>query len=250
MTSSPSVETHGSIAPGQVRFRGLVLRSLAFGGLAGAAHVAFASRRFYLKGDFAWASRDLIWMSPVANAVLLVALSVVLWGIGKASSGRIRQGTLEGVLAGVAVLAILLLLGGLHVGATLLFAVGLGVQHARMVHRGSRLVTLSTVSGIGLFVALLAGGLVERATRDARARTIATSAAPAGAPNVVVILWDTVRAMSLSLYGAPRQTTPELARLATRATTFDWAIAPSPWTLPSHCSMFTGLQPGEHSCRW
>lgn len=255
---SPASKTEGDVtnslpshdASGVVRLRALLLRSLALGGLAGAAHVAFASRKFYLKGTFAWASRDLIWMSPVANAGLLAAVSVVLWGAGRAASGRIREGSLEGVLAGLAALAVLLLLGGLHLGATFVFAIGLGVQHARMVNRGSRLVRLSTGVGVVLFVALVAGGLVERATRDVRAHTMATSTPPAGAPNVIVIIWDTVRAMSLGLYGAPRPTTPELERLAARATTFDWAMAPAPWTLPSHCSMFTGLQPGEHTCRW
>ena len=36
--------------------------------------------------------------------------------------------------------------------------------------------------------------------------------APPGARNVVLIVWDTVRAYNLSAYGYPRNTTPNLAQ--------------------------------------
>jgi arylsulfatase A-like enzyme len=38
--------------------------------------------------------------------------------------------------------------------------------------------------------------------------------------------------------------------IANSATTFDYAMATSSWTLPSHCSFFTGRYPNENSCRW
>ena len=62
-------------------------------------------------------------------------------------------------------------------------------------------------------------------------------------PNVIVVVWDTVRADHLSLYGYPRPTTPNLDRLAGNAMVFEQAHAPGVWTLPSHASMFTGLPP-------
>ena len=64
-------------------------------------------------------------------------------------------------------------------------------------------------------------------------------------PNVVFIVWDTVRADHLSLYGYPRETTPALERWAKTARVFDCS-AVSCWTMPSHASMFTGLFPVEH----
>ena len=51
----------------------------------------------------------------------------------------------------------------------------------------------------------------------------------------------------MSLYGYGRNTTPTLDALATRGVTFDRAIAPTPWTLPSHATFFTGLEPHEHA---
>jgi arylsulfatase A-like enzyme len=72
-------------------------------------------------------------------------------------------------------------------------------------------------------------------------------AADAGARNVLLIIWDTVRSSSLGIYGNTLPTTPVLARLAERGTTFDWAFATAPWTLPSHASMFTGRFPHDLS---
>jgi arylsulfatase A-like enzyme len=69
-------------------------------------------------------------------------------------------------------------------------------------------------------------------------------------PNVLLIVLDTVRAQSMSLYGYSRPTTPNLERLATQGTLFTRAIAPSSWTLPSHASMFTGRFPHELSANW
>ncbi len=68
----------------------------------------------------------------------------------------------------------------------------------------------------------------------------APSQASADTPNVILIVWDTVRAESLSLYGHDRPTTPTLQRLADSAVVFDNAIASASWTLPSHAGIFTG----------
>jgi choline-sulfatase len=61
---------------------------------------------------------------------------------------------------------------------------------------------------------------------------------------VVLVSIDTLRADALSSYGNPRVTTPQIDRLAERGVRFTSAVAPSPWTLPSHASMLTALEPG------
>ncbi len=74
-------------------------------------------------------------------------------------------------------------------------------------------------------------------------------AAPRAAPrpNVLFVMVDTLRADRLSLYGYPRATTPRLDRWARRrAAVFEQAVAPAPWTLPSHVSIFTGLNATRH----
>jgi arylsulfatase A-like enzyme len=73
--------------------------------------------------------------------------------------------------------------------------------------------------------------------------------APAGAPNVLLIVWDTTRADRMSLYGAARQTTPRLDAWAKDAAVYERAISPEMWTPPSHSSMFTGFAPQHHGVK-
>ncbi|HEU4955209.1 MAG TPA: sulfatase, partial [Gemmatimonadales bacterium] len=75
----------------------------------------------------------------------------------------------------------------------------------------------------------------------AERRLAASRPQPApGAPSVLLLILDTVRAAELSVYGYGRPTTPQLERWAERGTVFEHAFAPSSWTLPSHASIFTG----------
>jgi len=64
---------------------------------------------------------------------------------------------------------------------------------------------------------------------------------PAGAPNVLVIAFDTVRADRMSCYGGPRPTTPVLDALARRGTRFAHCLAQAPYTPHSFCSMLSSL---------
>jgi len=66
-------------------------------------------------------------------------------------------------------------------------------------------------------------------------------------PNIVLIVMDTTRADHLSVYGYHRNTTPNLKAFAEHAVRYSRAVATSPWTLPSHASMLTGLMPSEHN---
>jgi len=65
-------------------------------------------------------------------------------------------------------------------------------------------------------------------------------------PDVLFLVVDSVRKDRVSAYGHDRTTTPVLDDFADGATTYGNAYAPAPWTLPSHCSMFTGRFPSEH----
>lgn len=67
-----------------------------------------------------------------------------------------------------------------------------------------------------------------------------------GAPNVVLVVLDTVRARNVSTYGYGRPTSPELDRLAAEGALFLDATSPSTGSLPSHASLFTGRYPSSH----
>ena len=63
-------------------------------------------------------------------------------------------------------------------------------------------------------------------------------------PNVILISIDTLRADYLNTMGYQAYpTSPWIDRLAKSGTTFTHAIAPSPWTIPSHMAVFTGRDP-------
>ncbi len=66
------------------------------------------------------------------------------------------------------------------------------------------------------------------------------------APNVVLIVMDTLRADRLSTYGYERPTSPHLDRMAKRGLVFHNAYSTASWTWPSTASLLTGLQPEEH----
>lgn len=65
-------------------------------------------------------------------------------------------------------------------------------------------------------------------------------------PNVIVLVLDSLRAESMSLYGHPIPTTPRIDALATSGTVYENAISSALWTIPSHASMLSGLYPSQH----
>ena len=76
---------------------------------------------------------------------------------------------------------------------------------------------------------------------------ILAPAEPDERPNVVLVVLDTLRADRLSCYGHPLETSPRMDRWAARSgVRFANAVAPAPWTLPSHASLFTGIDALRH----
>ena len=79
-----------------------------------------------------------------------------------------------------------------------------------------------------------------------RSEMSALPPATPGAPNVLIVVIDTLRADHLPLYGYNRSTSPTFDAFAKRGVVFDNDIATSSWTLPSHASFLTGRYPHEH----
>jgi arylsulfatase A-like enzyme len=64
--------------------------------------------------------------------------------------------------------------------------------------------------------------------------------------SLIMIVLDTVRADHLDLYGYTRETMPRLTAFARRGAVFEACVANSPWSLPTHATLMTGLHPREH----
>jgi arylsulfatase len=76
---------------------------------------------------------------------------------------------------------------------------------------------------------------------------VARQAASPRAPNLLVLVADTLSGRRTSLLGYGRDTTPRLAALAERGVSFTHAVSPSSWTLPATASVLTGLPPNTHA---
>ncbi|MBN2246819.1 MAG: sulfatase [Candidatus Aminicenantes bacterium] len=64
--------------------------------------------------------------------------------------------------------------------------------------------------------------------------------------NVILISIDTLRADHLGCYGYGKDTSPNIDALASDSALFLNVYSASPWTLPSHVSMLTGLYGAHH----
>lgn len=204
-------------------------------------------------GGFAWVAREFIWTTPLSYlfhlrwVVVIAVFLVTLWS--RAPLHYVVVLPLLFVGAFVQLLELQLL----HVYAVALMSLGIAFQLARLAGSRSagfwRLVRRTTPFLAALVVVL---AVTLPSIRDLREwRTYATlPTAAAGAPNVLLIILDTVRAKSLSLYGYPRSTTPVLEQWARRGVVFDRAYSTAPWTLPAHASLFTGHYPGGLSVGW
>ena len=68
-------------------------------------------------------------------------------------------------------------------------------------------------------------------------------------PDIILISIDTLRADRLGSYGHGEASTPTLDALARQGILFEQVSAPTPLTLPSHATLFTGLIPPHHGVR-
>ena len=232
----------------QRRDSSLVNLALWFALATGAAEDSIVLAHRHLLGEITRVSPHVYWMAPAANMLLFVLAAGALALIGRVwpAARTLRARTF--VLTSLGVLALLLVPRWLHPLAALVLALGVGRVASRLIaihsHGFARLVRRTAIPAALAFVlvALWTAGRDEIRERRAVA---ALPEASAGAPNVLLLLLDTVRAKSLSLYGYGYPTTPNLERLAEAGVTFDLAISTSPWTLPSHGTMFTGRYPHE-----
>jgi arylsulfatase A-like enzyme len=69
---------------------------------------------------------------------------------------------------------------------------------------------------------------------------------PAGAPHVLLIMVDTLRADHLGTFGATQVKTPHIDQLAADGIRYPNAFAQASWTRPSVASILTGLYPSSH----
>jgi len=98
---------------------------------------------------------------------------------------------------------------------------------------------------VGLLAAAWAGG-AQMKPPPTPAPLSPRGAAPAGAPNVVLIMVDTLRADHLSCYGSAAVKTPHIDALAADGLRWVNTFSQASWTRPSVATILTGLYPSSH----
>ncbi len=229
-----------------------MLRTVAFAGLViGFAEVVMLGILKWGGGRFAFVSLDAIWMAPLADMVYaLLVPGLLLVILHPLIPERLHLPLAAGTSAGLGGYIVAGMIPSLASWAASLIGLGVGIQTSRFAsgkpEAMNRLTRIGAPALCALLVALGLGLAGWRALRERRLLAGMGQPAP-GAPNVLLLVLDTVRAMSLSLYGYQRPTTPALETWAKRGVRFDAALAAAPWTLTSHAVLFTGRYPQELS---
>jgi len=93
----------------------------------------------------------------------------------------------------------------------------------------------------------LAGALAGAATAN-RLLTASSGKPPSrrSAANIIILVFDTLSAAHMSLYGYPRRTTPHFEEFAQRALVYHRHYANGNFTTPGAASLLTGMYPWTH----
>jgi arylsulfatase A-like enzyme len=250
-----SLTTPAEDSPGQARVGAttLILLAIAIGLCAGYLDLTIMIFKKYCWNNEGYIrnASDFPWTVPLAHAVLLSFVAVLVIAMNWVRPKGVSLRAAAWLYGTVAIWGALVRMP-VYVESSLILSVGLGramsgaiAAQGAHVRRLAR--TVAALLGVLAGCALLSSGLQSLVELRAVA---ALSPPPPAARNVVLIVWDTVRAYNLSLHGYPRKTTPNLVRWAQRGVKYDQAIAPAPWTYPSHSSFFTGQWPYQLNTQW
>ncbi|HSE66140.1 MAG TPA: sulfatase, partial [Gemmatimonadales bacterium] len=243
-----------SAAPGvRLSPRAILFLGLAAGLLTGLIEVLVLLSRRLVLGRLVHVSAHFGWMAPVGDLVLFALPALALALCARLWPRLVPAQLVFFLFAFVGFAALVLMEPGFQKLAALALAAGLAFQTARMLSRRTEAwerrsgKVLGTLAAVVTLIGLATVGFYTIRERLAIGRL---PAAAGDRPNVLLIILDTVRAKSLSLYGYHRDTSPSLIHLAERGVRFDRAFATAPWTLPSHASLLTGDYPHQLSADW
>jgi arylsulfatase A-like enzyme len=246
--------------------RGAGLRStlaiaVCFGLATGVAEVALSAVKKIVVHAYVHRDPNFVWGVPLGYLVLYAALGIVFAGVGRVVPAVMTRRTVVFLFTLLSAWTLLMLTDRIGGVAKLLLAAGLARVASSALGRAADApapavpapafcpARRQVLAGAVLAApGLVAGSRVWGRMLNPPSPGDMGPPPPPGSPNVLLLVLDTVRAQSLSLYGYGRKTTPNLERLAAGGVCFGRAMATAGWTLPSHASMFTGRFPDELSC--
>ncbi len=232
--------------------KGLVLLAMAAGWLSGAFQLAARAIRRWVIGEFLFIGPSSWWTTPVATVlVFLLFVPLALVAARWVSRDRVWF-AFATVCLFLGLFSSLNLFPQIHRLASLLVALGLALQLGRLSDKlgPRRWPLLRRAAVAGSVLTLTAALYIELDPGQTPAKVPARGTEASRLPNLLLIVLDTERSASMSLHGYRRETTPVLDSLAAGGVVFDLAVSTSPWTLPSHASIFTGRYVHEITADW
>lgn len=226
----------------------LLRMTIGFGLLTGLLEDLALVTHKWIFGTLFNLNPHLFWMKPLATLLLFSVIGAIFMTIVRKRPSFLSLYVVSSVFIFLTLLAFVLSYPQLHILAQLLLALGLTVQALRTIHahpdKFDIFLRYMMPINITLTIAICLGFYSSKTVSENRALARLTVAKP-DSPNILLLVMDTVRAKSLSVYGYDRPTTPNLEQFARTGVCFENAISTSPWTLPSHATMFTGRYPHE-----
>ena len=226
----------------------LFMVAVWFGLLTASIHLSLAFINRFVRNHFLMVGPQIVWLAPVSYVLFFLGFGSVLAVLSFVSPRLAALQVTATVFAWLGLFALLLPFHQLQQLAAAVLAAGVAVQVGRLMARHPA----KWMAVMRAMPAPICGSLAVLAVATTAWRVAAESldlrqlAPPrTSAPNVLLVVMDTVRAANLSLSGYSRPTTPELEKLAADGAAFDWAFSTAPWTLKSHASMFTGRYPDQ-----
>ena len=193
------------------------------------------------------------WMAPVGNWALITLITLPVLATLRLTPHKPQTRLLLANPIFLSTLGVLLVFPQIAWYSSIILALGVAAMASRQIPprypsfiHTAKAATCVLAATVASFAAWHYGA---GAWREHQAIN-ALPAAPTNAPNVVLIVTDTVRAESLDLHGYDRPTMPHLTRFAERGARFEQAWSTSPWTLPAHASMFTGDYAHQLETNW
>jgi arylsulfatase A-like enzyme len=200
-------------------------------------------------GPMLHVSEPIVWISVVVDLILFSALAIAIAVVSRVVP-RLRAIRIAAfMLSSAAAYDWLTVPARLYHSSCLLLAIGVGAAFTRWMSKREAGVLRFWRRSLPWLAATAVLALIAiqngRWWREQRALAQLPSPPP-GAPNVLVIVVDTLRADHLSSYGYPRSTSPNIDRIAQEGVLFENAFSTCSWSFPSHVSLLTGRYQFEH----
>lgn len=239
---------------------GVLITAVTAGFFAGLGESLMFCYESYVKREIVTEelSNRILYLSPLANAGVTLTVGLLLLAVGVVIKPARSWRTVLMVMIALAVFSPLLWIGSIAWWAAAIVALAVGSVTSSLISARPRTRTIALASAFALSSAfVLIAAIAVPAARSADETKALATLPPhtPGAPNILLIVLDTVRSESMSVYGSdnptpthpvapnhqPRDTTPKLKAFAQQGVVFENAIAPGAWTLPTHVALLGGV---------